>query len=86
MLRCAEELGHKFAAAQREGRAPVIHDLWEDDVPMGPYVLTALRARELYKRDVDYIVRNGEVKIVSSSTGRVLPRSRWTDDVHQVQL
>jgi hypothetical protein len=53
---------------------------------MGPYVLTALRARELYKRDIDYIVRDGEVKIVSSSTGRVLPSSRWTDDVHQVQL
>ena len=55
-----------------------------DDVPMGLYVLTALRARELFKRDVHYIVRNGEVKIVSINTGRVMPTSRWMDDLHQV--
>ncbi len=53
---------------------------------MGPYVLTALRARELHKRDVQYIVRDGEVKIVNRSTGRVLPKSRWMDDLHQVWL
>ena len=51
---------------------------------MGPYVVTALRARELHKRDVQYIVRDGDVKIVNSSTGRVLPISRWMDDLHQV--
>ena len=51
---------------------------------MGPYVLTALCARELHKRDVQYIVRDGEVKIVNSKTGRVLPMSRWMDDLHQV--
>ena len=51
---------------------------------MGPYVLTALCARELHKRDVQYIVRDGEVKIVNSSTGRVLPQSRWMDELHQV--
>lgn len=63
-----------------------MNDLWEDDVPMGPYVLTALCARELHKRDVQYIVRDGEVKIVNRSTGRVLPMSRWMDDLHQVHL
>lgn len=51
---------------------------------MGPYIITALRARELHKRDVNYIVRDGEVKIVNPSTGRVMPTSRWTDDLHQV--
>lgn len=80
----AVELGHEFAAAKRDNRPPTINDLWEDDSPMGPYVLTALCARELHKRDVQYIVRDGEVKIVNSSTGRVLPQSRWMDELHQV--
>lgn len=57
-----------------------------DDVPMGLYVHTSLRARELFKRDVHYIVRDGEVKIVNVNTGRVLPTSRWMDDLHQVSL
>lgn len=78
------ELGHQFANAKRENRPPTINDLWEDDAPLGPYVLTALRARELHKRDEHYIVRDGEIKIVNASTGRVLPSSRWTDDLHQV--
>ena len=77
-------LGHTFEVASREGRLPTLDDLWMDDVPMGLYVLTALRARELFKRDVHYIVRNGEVKIVSINTGRVMPTSRWMDDLHQV--
>lgn len=78
------ELGEDFPEAQREGRAPNINDLWEAATPMGPYIITALRARELHRRDVNYIVRDGEVKIVNTSTGRVMPTSRWTDDLHQV--
>ena len=38
----------------------------------------------LRRRDVTYIVRDGEVKIVNTSTGRVLPDTRWMDDLHQV--
>ncbi|KAK9916292.1 hypothetical protein WJX75_000969 [Coccomyxa subellipsoidea] len=77
------ELGEDFPEVQREGRAPNINDLWEAATPMGPYIITALRARELHRRDVNYIVRDGEVKIVNTSTGRVMPTSRWTDDLHQ---
>ena len=77
------ECGHHFKIASREKRPPTLDDLWMDDVPMGLYVHTALRARELFKRDVHYIVRDGEVKIVNISTGRVLPTSRWMDDLHQ---
>ncbi|BDA41171.1 Protein translocase subunit SecA [Coccomyxa sp. Obi] len=77
------ELGEQFPEAQAEGRAPTINDLWESADPMGPYIITALRARELHRRDVNYIVRDGEVKIVNPSTGRVMPTSRWTDDLHQ---
>jgi preprotein translocase subunit SecA len=43
----------------------------------------AIRAHELFKRDVHYIVRDGEVLIVDEFTGRVLPGRRWSDGLHQ---
>jgi preprotein translocase subunit SecA len=43
----------------------------------------ALRAKELYKRDKDYIIGNGEVNIVDEFTGRVLEGRRWSDGLHQ---
>ncbi|MBK9654622.1 MAG: preprotein translocase subunit SecA [Rhodanobacteraceae bacterium] len=43
----------------------------------------ALRANNLYQRDVDYIVRDGEVVIVDEFTGRTLPGRRWSDGLHQ---
>jgi preprotein translocase subunit SecA len=43
----------------------------------------ALQAKELYKRDKDYIVSDGEVKIVDEFTGRVLDGRRWSDGLHQ---
>jgi preprotein translocase subunit SecA len=43
----------------------------------------ALKAKELYKRDKDYIVADGEVKIVDEFTGRVLEGRRWSDGLHQ---
>jgi preprotein translocase subunit SecA len=43
----------------------------------------ALRAHVLYRRDVDYIVRNGEVIIVDEFTGRTMPGRRWSDGLHQ---
>jgi len=43
----------------------------------------ALRAKELYRRDKDYIVQDGEVKIVDEFTGRVLEGRRWSDGLHQ---
>jgi preprotein translocase subunit SecA len=42
-----------------------------------------LRAHALYKRDVEYIVRNGEVIIVDEFTGRTMPGRRWSDGLHQ---
>ena len=81
----AVQLGHEFVSAQQEDRPPTINDLWEDEIlPLGPYVITALCAREIHHRDVHYIVRDGEIKIVSTSTGRVLSQSRWMDGLHQV--
>jgi preprotein translocase subunit SecA len=43
----------------------------------------ALRAKELYKRDVQYVVQNGEVKIVDEFTGRVLEGRRYSEGLHQ---
>nr|MBA2280956.1 preprotein translocase subunit SecA [Acidimicrobiia bacterium] len=43
----------------------------------------ALRAKELYKRDKDYIVAGGEVKIVDEFTGRILDGRRWSEGLHQ---
>ena len=43
----------------------------------------AMRAHSIYQRDVDYIVRDGEVIIVDEFTGRTLPGRRWSDGLHQ---
>jgi preprotein translocase subunit SecA len=43
----------------------------------------ALRAKELFKRDKDYIVQHGEVKIVDEFTGRILEGRRWSEGLHQ---
>ncbi len=47
------------------------------------YVTQALRAQYLYKRDVDYLVKDGEVQIVDEFTGRVLPGRRYSEGLHQ---
>jgi len=43
----------------------------------------ALQAKELYQRDKDYLVTNGEVKIVDEFTGRIMEGRRWSDGLHQ---
>ena len=43
----------------------------------------ALRAKELFKRDVDYVVQDGEVRIVDEFTGRILEGRRWSEGLHQ---
>src|SRR5712692_5570235 len=43
----------------------------------------ALRAHALYKRDVEYVVKDGEVIIVDEFTGRLMPGRRWSDGLHQ---
>jgi preprotein translocase subunit SecA len=47
------------------------------------HVYQGLRAHTLYKRDVDYVVKNGEVIIVDEFTGREMPGRRWSDGLHQ---
>ncbi|MGH8066561.1 MAG: preprotein translocase subunit SecA [Candidatus Entotheonellia bacterium] len=47
------------------------------------HVTQALRAHTLFKKDVDYVVKNGEVIIVDEFTGRLMPGRRWSDGLHQ---
>jgi preprotein translocase subunit SecA len=61
-----------------------IDNLYEQlNTPMVHHLQNALRAKELYRRDVDYIVTNGEVKIVDEFTGRVLEGRRYSEGLHQ---
>ncbi len=47
------------------------------------HIYSALRAHNLYQKDVDYIVQNGQVVIVDEHTGRTMPGRRWGDGLHQ---
>jgi preprotein translocase subunit SecA len=47
------------------------------------YVETAIKALALYRRDVEYVVKDGEVIIVDTFTGRLMPGRRWSDGLHQ---
>jgi preprotein translocase subunit SecA len=80
----------KFQVAVTEaGNAKVeemlgIENLYEHvNTPLVHHLQNALRAKELYKRDVEYVVQNGEVKIVDEFTGRVLEGRRYSEGLHQ---
>ncbi|GAA2963552.1 preprotein translocase subunit SecA [Actinokineospora diospyrosa] len=61
-----------------------IENLYEAaNTPLVGYLNNALKAKELYKRDKDYIVRDGEVLIVDEFTGRVLSGRRYNEGMHQ---
>ena len=79
----------KTVAVTESGVAKVEESLNIDNLyehvhtPLVHHLQNALRAKELYKRDVDYIVTNGEVKIVDEFTGRVLEGRRYSEGLHQ---
>ncbi|MDQ5814773.1 MAG: preprotein translocase subunit SecA [Actinomycetota bacterium] len=53
------------------------------NIDMVHHLEVALKAKELYKRDVEYVVQHGEVKIVDEFTGRILPGRRYSEGLHQ---
>ena len=55
----------------------------EENIGIEHYVKQALRAKELMRRDVDYVVKDGEVLIVDEFTGRILVGRRFSDGLHQ---
>ena len=60
-----------------------VTDLFNAADPWAHYVNNALKAKELFIKDVNYIVRAAEVVIVDEFTGRVMPGRRWSDGLHQ---
>ncbi|MEE6296727.1 preprotein translocase subunit SecA [Georgenia wangjunii] len=61
-----------------------IENLYESlNTPLIGFLNNAIKAKELFKRDKDYIVKNGEVLIVDEHTGRVLPGRRYNEGMHQ---
>ena len=60
-----------------------VSDLFDPKDPWAHYVTNALKAKELFTLDTNYIVRDGEAVIVDEFTGRVMPGRRWSDGQHQ---
>jgi preprotein translocase subunit SecA len=58
-------------------------DLYDPENPWAHYIFNAIKAKELFIKDVNYMVRDGEVVIVDEFTGRVLSGRRWSDGLHQ---
>ncbi len=60
-----------------------VGDLYDQENPWAHYIFNAIKAKELFTKDVNYIVKNKEVVIVDEFTGRVLAGRRWSDGLHQ---
>ncbi len=79
----------KTAALTEDGNARVekllgVENLYDPaHMDLVHHVVKALQAHALYKRDVDYVVKDGEVIIVDEFTGRLMPGRRWSDGLHQ---
>jgi preprotein translocase subunit SecA len=79
----------KTATLTEQGMAHVesllgVHNLWDpSNMDVLHHVNQALRAHALFQRDVDYVVKDGQVVIVDEFTGRLMPGRRWSDGLHQ---
>jgi preprotein translocase subunit SecA len=61
-----------------------IDNLYESiNTPLISFLNNAIKAKELYTKDKDYVVMNGEILIVDEFTGRILPGRRWSEGMHQ---
>ncbi len=60
-----------------------IEDLFDVSNQYAHHLLQALKAKELFSLDTDYVVKNGEVVIVDEFTGRLMDGRRWSDGLHQ---
>lgn len=58
-----------------------LHDM--ETIEYRHHILQSLKAKEFFKLDVDYVVRDGQVIIVDEFTGRMMPGRRWSDGLHQ---
>src|SRR5215468_4707265 len=83
---------HRTVTLTEEGNARVssllgVKDLFDEpsweNVEIIHHINQALKAHTLYKRDVEYVVKDGEVIIVDEFIGRLMPGRRWSDGLHQ---
>jgi preprotein translocase subunit SecA len=80
---------HKTVAPGESGiekveRALGVENLYSpNNVQLVNHLIQALKAQALYKRDVEYLVQDGEVKIVDEFTGRIMEGRRWSEGLHQ---
>jgi preprotein translocase subunit SecA len=71
-------------ALDKVERALGIENLYDPrNVQLVNHLNQALKAESLYKRDIDYVVQDGEVKIVDEFTGRIMEGRRWSEGLHQ---
>ncbi len=72
------------AAIDKVERALGIDNLYDPrHVQLVNHLSQALKAQSLYKNDVDYVIQDGEVKIVDEFTGRIMEGRRWSEGLHQ---
>ena len=71
------------AGTDRMERWLGVDNMFENDFSMARHLEQALKAEALYKRDRDYVVKDGEVVIVDEFTGRLMPGRRWSEGLHQ---
>ena len=60
-----------------------VKNIYDADPTLARYFESALKAHALFKRDRDYIVKDGEIVIVDEFTGRQMPGRRWSEGLHQ---
>ncbi|XP_075099206.1 protein translocase subunit SECA1, chloroplastic [Nicotiana tabacum] len=60
-----------------------VKDLYDPREQWASYILNAIKAKELFLKDVNYIIRGKEILIVDEFTGRVMQGRRWSDGLHQ---
>ena len=72
------------SALDKVERALRIDNLYDPrNAQLVNHLTQALKAQALYKRDVDYVIQDGEVKIVDEYTGRIMEGRRWSEGLHQ---
>jgi preprotein translocase subunit SecA len=72
------------AGVAKVERALDLDNLYKDsNGALVNHLIQALRAQALYKLDVDYVIQDGEVKIVDEFTGRIMEGRRWSEGLHQ---
>jgi len=71
-------------AIEKVERALGIENLYDPrNVQLVNHLIQALKAQSLYQRDIEYVIQEGEVKIVDEFTGRIMEGRRWSEGLHQ---